>query len=321
MRPAVTRPLRPAMLAAAMIATGLVAGVDRAAAQPAPLADPKIEKADQLFAEGKALLDSNLIQACAKFDESLRYNAAAIGTLVNVALCDEKLGRVASAVAKFTETRDRAKEQGLPQHLKLAEEHLAALGPSVPHLTIKLTEALPGTSIVLDDRVVPLDDIANIAVDPGERAVEVNAPARLPYRTKILIAKAEHKDLVVPALAKSVVVRSSRHRIGQVTTVVGAVAAATGLGLGLYARGLYKNQFPDMHEVGDGLCDKLTKQCEPHGQSQVDRARTFGNIGTIVGVAGVVTAGIGAYLWIRSPRTIEAPPPAALVGLAAVGRF
>ena len=63
------------------IATLVVVGAGgRAAAQPAPLADPKIQKADELFAEGKALLDSNLLQACAKFDESLRYNGAAIGT-------------------------------------------------------------------------------------------------------------------------------------------------------------------------------------------------------------------------------------------------
>jgi len=40
--------------------------------------------------------------------------------LLNVALCDEKLGRFASASAKFAEARDRAKEQGMDVHRKAA---------------------------------------------------------------------------------------------------------------------------------------------------------------------------------------------------------
>src|SRR5262247_3294211 len=120
-------------------------------------ADPRIDKADQLFAEGKALMASNLIQACDKFEESLHYNPAAIGTLLNVALCDEKLGKVASAVSKFTEARDHAKEQNLPEHVRAAEDHIAALTPSVPHLAIQLSEPLPDTSVLVDDRVVARD--------------------------------------------------------------------------------------------------------------------------------------------------------------------
>src|SRR5512143_4337650 len=113
-------------LAELALAALVVASLGTSAhAEPTP--DPRIEKADRLFAEGKALLGSNLLQACEKFDESLRENPAAIGTLLNVALCDEKLGRVASAVAKFSEARDRAKEQGLAEHVRAAEEHIAKL--------------------------------------------------------------------------------------------------------------------------------------------------------------------------------------------------
>jgi hypothetical protein len=327
----------PAWVAARIgLAAALAVAVMAGAARPAsaqPLVDPKIQKADQLFAEGKALLDSNLVEACAKFDESLRYNAAAIGTVLNVALCDEKLGKIASAVARFTEVRESAKEQGLPQHLSAAEEHLAALAPLVPHLTIKLTETLPGTSILLDDQVVAPGGLANIAVDPGERVVVVSAPARLPYRTKVLIAKSEHKDVVVPALAKSVVITSSRYRIGQITTLVGAVAAGTGLGLGLYARHLYHDQFHNDHGDTPSSCtdDGQDKRCTTDGLTQTHRARTLGNVGTIVGVAGVAAAGVGVYLWLRAPHSTSAPDEKQVtlvpavgpdgVGLAAVGRF
>jgi len=283
-----------------LVVGSLVSLEPRAHADPAP--DPKIERADQLFAEGKALLESNLIEACSKFNESLQENPAAIGTLLNVALCDEKLGKIATAVDKFSEARVRAKEQGLLEHIRAAEEHIAALTPSIPHLTIKLTEQLPETKILLDDKLLAGGSIANIPVDPGDRVIVVSAPARLPYRTKLVVAKGEHLDVVVPALAKSVTIKSSQLLISQVTTLVGGAAAGTGLGIGLYARHLYQAQFGHM-QPGDGLCDSATKLCEAKGQSQTQRAHTLGNVATVVGVAGVLVAGAGAYFWFRSPKS------------------
>src|ERR1041384_3425356 len=144
------------------LAGGLcVSLVSQAHADP-PSVD--VEKADRLFAEARALLASNLLGACEKFGESLRYNPAAIGTLLNVALCDEKLGRVASALAKFSEARDRAREQGPPAHPRAAQDHLAPLAPQVPHLAIRLTQQLPETKVLVDDQVYALAALADIPI-------------------------------------------------------------------------------------------------------------------------------------------------------------
>jgi hypothetical protein len=295
-----------------------------------PVNSSKVTRADQLFAEGKALLASNLIQACGKFDQSLRENPAAIGTLLNVALCDEKLGRIASAVAKFSEARDRAIEQGLREHVRAAEEHIAALGPSIPYLAIKLTEQLPGTTVVLDDAVIAVTALDHIAVDPGERVIVVSAPSRLPYRTTLIIGKAERRDVTVPVLAASIVVHSSLRRIGQISTIGGGVLMGTGLGIGLYARNLYRAQFG--HQVtGDGKCNDMN-HCEAYGQSRTQRAHTLGNVGTVVGLLGVGVTVAGAYLWFSAPSESATEPAARHLGfapqlgpdglgLAAVGRF
>jgi hypothetical protein len=312
---------------ASLIVGGFGGSAERAHADPAP--DPQIEKADALFAEGKALVDSNLLQACTKFEESLHLNPAAIGTLLNVALCDEKLGRIASAIVKFSEARDRAKEQGLPEHIRAAEEHILALEPSVPHVAITLTEQLPETKILIDDAIIALDAIANVAVDPGERVIVVSAPARLPYRAKLVFARGEHKDLTIPALAESVTVRSSQRRIGQIATGVGATAAGAGLGFGLYALHLYNKQFDDgrcRHVAGTG------DLCQPNGQSRTERARSLGNVGTVLGIAGVVVTGVGAFLWYGAPASTSNDPGDKKVsvvpsigpdglGIVALGRF
>ena len=298
----------PVALALASLVSAGHGGLAAPAAHADPAPDPKIEKADRLFAEGKALLSSNLLQACAKFDESLHENPAAIGTLLNVALCDEKLGRVASAFAKFAEARDRAKEQGLTQHIRAAEEHLATLAPSVPHVTVKLTETLPETKILIDDTIIAPDAIGNVAVDPGERVIVVSAPARLPYRARFTISTAQHRDLVVPVLARSVTIKSSQLRIGQIAAIVGVASIGTGIGIGLYARNLYRDQFSD--DLQDDKCHHVNGHdlCPSARQPRTDRARTLGNVGTVVGIAGVLTAGVGAYLWFRSPASTSGTP-------------
>lgn len=289
-------------------------------------ADVDIAKADKLFAEGLALRDSNLEQSCAKFEESLSYNPQAIGTLLNVALCDEKLGRIASAVAKFSEARDRAKEQQLAEHLEAAEEHIAALTPELPYLTIRFgTPPIADTKILIDDHVVPMAKIERFAVDPGERVIVVSAPGRLPFQTKIMIAKREEKQVEVPELARSVTVKSSRRTIGIITTASGAAAIATGVVIGIVAKGRYDDALK--------LCDTTREpaHCPPESQTKTENARTLGNVGTVVGAVGVVAAGVGLYLWLGAPRSSEAreargvsivphvSPEAA--GLTAVGRF
>lgn len=293
---------------------------------PAEQPDPNVDKADQLFTEGRALLSSNLNEACKKFDESLRYNPAAIGTLLNVALCDEKLGRVASAVAKFTEARDRSREQGLPEHLRAAEDHLAVLVPQVPHLAIRLTQQLPETKVLVDDRVYAVAALGDIAIDPGEHVVVVSAPDRLPHRATLVIAPAEHKAIVIPALARAITVTSSRRRIGQIATIAGGVAFGTSIGLALYGLHIHNQQFPEhCTHFPDGI-----DRCDDTGQSSNARAQTWGNAATWVGGAGLAVAAAGVVVWYLAPRGSQgsdAAPRVTLdvtgdrIGIVALGRF
>lgn len=303
---------------------------DPQADNPDPQADkpdPQVEKADQLFAEARALMQSNLSEACKKFDESLRYNPAAIGTLLNVALCDEKLGRIASAVVKFTEARDRSREQGLPEHLRASEDHLAVLVPQVPHLAIRLTQPLPETKVLVDDQVYALTALGDIPIDPGEHVVVVSAPDRLPHRATLVIAPAERKAIVIPALERVVTVTSSRRRIGQIATLTGGVAFGTSIGLSLYGLHLHNQQF-DQRNCSHR--DPGPDGCNGPGQSANDRARTYGNVATVVGGVGLAVATAGAVIWYLAPRSsqsADAPPRVVLditadhLGVVATGRF
>jgi len=291
------------------------------------LGETDIQQADKLFAEGVALRETNLEQSCKKFRESLDLNPQAIGTLMNVALCDEKLGHIASAYERFSEARDRAKEGNLPEYLAEAQSRIDALRPELPHLHMTFATKLEGMRVLIGDRVIStakLESGEGAAVDPGELVIVVSAPGRLAYETKLVIKKQEHKTVAIPELQKGVTVKSSRRTIGIITTISGGAALASGIVLGLVARNTYNDQF------FEGGCQKANggDVCPPEQQTETERARTIGNVGTVVGAVGLVATGVGVYLWLSAPKesgdqrvSIVPTLTPDTAGVTAIGRF
>ena len=305
----------------------LAGAIVMAAAGPAAADD--IKKADELFAEGVKLRDSNLELACAKFGESLQLNPQAIGVLLNVAMCDEKQGRIASAVRRYRETRERAVEQNFPEYLKAADAKLAALAPEVPHLTLKFEKAPPPqTKVVVDERVVPLSALADIPLDPGERVVVVSAPGRISFEHRISIDRRERREVVVPPLEKP----SSRRTIGKIAMASGGAAVATGVVLGLVARGRYKSHRESNDPIGNERCTEMDGRviCDSTAYLGMKSALQLGDIGSVVSGVGIAAMLVGGYLWFRTPepyaesrRRVSVVPRVAPDGggVAVFGRF
>lgn len=314
---------RPGLRPTARVLAGALAlAVTLAATRPA-VAEETVAKADALFAEGVRLRDSNLELACAKFGESLQLNPQAIGVLLNVAMCDEKQGRVASAVRRYKETRERAIELSFPEYRKAADAKLEELGPEVPLLTIRFEQPpAPQTKIVIDDQVIPLAALEQVPLDPGERVVVVSAPGRIAFQRRISLARRERRELAVPALQRP----TSRSKIGMLTVASGGVAVTAGIILGLVAKSRYERQTDrcedDVQMDGPPLCEKPAYEA-------IQSARQLGNIGTLVGGAGVATMLVGGYMWLFAPqpsteqRRVSVVPRVApgSAGLAVFGRF
>jgi hypothetical protein len=142
-----------------------------------------------------------------------------------------------------------------------------------------------------------------------------------------VIAPAEHKAIVIPALARSVTVTSSWRRIGQIATITGGAAFGTSIGLALYGRHMYRQQFDQHHCTSQAVG---VPSCDDVGQPKTDKARAYGNVATVVGGIGLAAAAAGAVVWYLAPSSFQgtdAQPPVALdittdhVGVVAVGRF
>lgn len=293
----------------------LIASTATAAAQPR---DEDKAEADHLFYEGRQLLaQDKRVEACAKFDLSFRKDPRAVGTILNLALCGEMSGAVATAVRYYAEARDRARDQSLAEYQEAAERKITLLAPRVPHLKIVLTEALPGTRVLVDNAVLAPDQLADVLVDPGVRTLIVTAPGRLPYETRIDIKEGDTRTATVPRLegARTVIVRSSNRRsYGKIAVGVGAGVVAGGIVLGAWGRGRYWEQFPDASRDGEIAMDRqhncwtqlvgseVARRCNASGESEIKTSLTIAHSGTGVAIAGGVIAAIGMYMWVTGPK-------------------
>jgi hypothetical protein len=307
-----------------VVLTIVLSGSRLAAADDVAKADALFEEAQQLKAQGKAT------DACKKYDEALLHNRNAVGTLLNVGLCNEEAGKYASAVKHYTQARDLAREHNLSEHRQAAEERLAATTPLVARLAIAFAEKPDNMKLLIDEEVVPLDKSDDIVVDPGKHHIVVTAPGRVPYDSYIEVDKSSAKAIAIPKLGYPVTVKKSRRTVGKILTFSGAGLAVTGVVLGAYARSKYNGQ------VGDPLmganCNEATEplECNAEGYRITNDARTFGTFGSIIGVSGVAILGVGVYLWFFGPSapaerdvaivpTID--PTGSSATLSAFGRF
>ena len=289
-------------------------------ADDAKTADEKFEAASKLRDAGKAN------EACTLFEESLKLNPNAIGTILNVARCAEEEGKVATAIRYFSDARDRAREQSLAPQLAAAEEHLTKLIPRQSHLAITFAETYPADAkLVVAARVVDFSAANDIVVDPGPTEVVVSAPGRVPYSSTVQVPESQHKTLAVPKLGYPVTSCSSCRTIGKVGVAIGAAAVATSVLLGFKSHG----DWSDATKMANGCVGAGTLVCPQTQVDKVNDARTLGNIGTAVGIAGGVIAIGGAALWYFSPHAVDSGERMAIVpvvtpteaGFAALGHF
>jgi hypothetical protein len=93
----------------------------------------------------------NTAEACARFAESYRLEASS-GTLINLALCHEKEGKIATAWAEYRDAARVAQDQGRKDRAAAANDKAAALEPKVPRLTTVAAKPVAGLDVSSEAR-------------------------------------------------------------------------------------------------------------------------------------------------------------------------
>ena len=135
--------------------------------------------AEQLFRDGRALLEAGKTdQACEKFAASQRI-APALGTTLNLALCREKQGKTATAWSLYMDAEATATRAGDAARARFAHDHVAALAPQLKKVVIEVPTPPPGMGVTLDGTQLPGGALGTeIPLDPGEHDLVVTAPGK-----------------------------------------------------------------------------------------------------------------------------------------------
>jgi hypothetical protein len=300
--------------------------------------------AEQLFTAGREAFEKgDFASACPKFEESQRLDPAA-GTLINLAACYEKLGRLASAWETW---RGALQVLSPADERRPAVQRLAdAMEKRIPRLFIELAPgAPPGTRVSRDSVDLGAASLGvGLPVDPGRHLVIATAPGRLERRYDVEVAEGKTEKLVVepgeerapeppPSTAKPAPTRApaptppadrtassgGTRTLGFVVAGAGALGILTGSVTGIIALQKKSAMLDDCEQVDSGYA------CGPDGLDAARSGDTFATVSTIAFAAGAIAGGAGLWLILSSndeSETALVATPAqngAMVGLS--GRY
>lgn len=287
----------------------------------------KLTDAEELFRRAKALMNEKKDkEACPLFEESERLDPQ-MGTLLNLAICHENIGRVASAWGEFRAVEQMAKVANREDRIKLARERAAKLEPRLPRLKIVLPaeSKVPGMVVKIDGEAKAESLWGGVAVDPGTSTVETSAPGKKTQTAQVKIEgegstttytlpKLEDAPIPPPetpgdpdAAAKAKKAREeqyaankSRRNKGIIIGGVGVGVIATGAVFGVLA--IMKNS--DAKAACTAPCPEPSAGATA-ADDATNRALLFANIANVAIPVGAVVGLLGGYIALTSGPTSE----------------
>ncbi len=338
------RSVRPSPIASWALLAALVTYAPSRALAQTTAADRAL--ATELFQQGRALMGSKSYEeACPKLEESMRLDPGG-GTLLNLAICHDELGKTATAFSEYAEAIAIAQRDGRPDREKLAQDRTKALEPRLMRVIIVVPEASEVEGLVVARNDAPVARVAwgvPMPLDPGTYTIRASAPSKVDWtssvelrepgsRVVVTIPALEQmeepsppvvplrepepvakKPVTPPPLARTEQADRSSGPLYMAAAVTGGVGAI-GLVIGGALGGMAAGKKSDLDEVCDGDVEKL---CPEGSNEQIDEMKTLakGSTGSLV-VGGIALGAATTLLTIglvqdaHSPTTIAFGPGA-----------
>ncbi|CAN5924942.1 hypothetical protein BH11MYX4_BH11MYX4_69570 [soil metagenome] len=262
-------------------------------------------RAEYLFRSGEKKFDSGKhAEACADFSESLRLGPK-LGTLLNLALCHETIGKPATAWSEYHHGAAWAAQNGQKDRHDFALQHAVALETKLPRVLLQLPSDRAIATVDVDGE--PLPDsrwYLPVFLDPGEHSVTLSAPGKQRSTVKFRVIVSPTEQLVyVPALADLEPPPApapapaappdpdhTRRLVGFTMLGVGGVGVALGLTFGLLA-------VSKRDEIGSRC---VANHCTTEGADLYRASQTNAAVATWSTVIGVGAAATGGWLVLTS---------------------
>jgi hypothetical protein len=290
---------------------------------------------EQLFREGRALLvEGRFAEACAKLEQSQRVEPRG-GTLLNVAACHERLGKLATAWQEFHDAATWARAEGHDDRAALAEQRIEAIEPRLAWITVTVARDpfAARASVAIDGAELPEKRFGErIPVDAGQHRVTARFADESTWEKVVAIEEAERQTVVVrPAAAVSEwapplpqyprypapqVEAPLPQNDGRTQRALGLVTGAAGFassGLGVYLL-VHASR---LSAQANTLC--VNQECTVQGVDLVRSAQANNTAGIVVtSISAALVAG-GGLIYLTAPSPKEGPTAGAVRVRAALG--
>lgn len=187
---------RVALLATLLCSTPRLWAADAA---PAPLVSDDESRAEELFREGRELLVAErFAEACAKLDSSQRLEPR-VGTLLNIAVCQERLAKVATAWSAFHEARAKALAEGDSERATFADNWLKVLEPRLSWLEVQGPPNATEVSVSVDSEPLePSHWAKERPMNAGEHLLAAAHNGTEYWRSRVELRESQHVAVAIP---------------------------------------------------------------------------------------------------------------------------
>jgi hypothetical protein len=313
--------------------------------------------AEALFRQGLESMKKNQFkEACEAFGGSNEADPSP-GTEINLALCNEKLGKIATAWGWYRTAAGLADQRGQKERADLARAEAAKLEPKLHKLVLTIKVPAEGLVVTRNGQTIPNASLGSgLPIDPGDYKIEANAKGKQPFKQTIHIADGPGSTpFEIPGLEDAPVeakppgpngpdyVPPAPGGGGGSQRTIAFVAGGTGIVAGVVAiivevvalkeQDKSKSQAEAATKITGTTTNDVDnrKNLQDSATSHHSAAKTDEAIAIVSGIGGVVLIGVGVTLLLTAPSakssgSLSHPLVVPLVGrdnagLGLVGRF
>ena len=227
----------------------------------------------------------------------------------NIALCEERLGRLVSALGDYELAASDATAEKTDQVRQEVESRLESLKARVPRVVVSRGVGADSANISLDGVSLGDSVLDNpLPADPGPHVIEATALGFLPFKRAFRVAEQQTAHIVVtlePELATSQpLVQPAGRPPSQAVRTAGFVVGGAGIASLIASGAMFYLRHRAKSDL-DEQCGADRTACPDSARNTVDRGKLYTTLGDVTLAVGAVGLALGATLVIVGSHSSE----------------
>jgi hypothetical protein len=227
----------------------------------------------------------------------------------NMALCEEKLGRLVAALGDYELAAADARAEKADLVAEEVEGRLESLRQRIPKITFKRGSGAEAASVALDGTSIGDQMVGTpMPTDPGPHTVEAKAPGFKPFRKALRLAEQQSETVELVLEPEPVpppgVVGGGPGQVAGRSPVYGYVIGGIGIA-SLGASGIFFGLRAGKISALDKACPNRT--CPSDQQSDIDAGKLYTTIANVTLAVGLAAVAGGVVLILSSGPSKDEP--------------